>query len=445
MRGFFCKYSKYYKQVLVIGVPILLGQLGVIVTGFVDTMMVGQYSTDALAASSFVNSLFNLMNIVCLGFSYGLTPIVGGYFSKGENRRIGEVVKTSLLLNLAFGLLCGLFMCMAYVFLDEMGQPEELLPLMRPYYVVIFLSMFPVVLVNVLRQFTDGITDTKLGMIILLVGNFLNIIGNWLLIYGNCGFPEWGLYGAGVSTLVARVVMLVAYIACLCKMRRYKEFMNGFIDGIVQKADMLYISRLSLPIAMQMGMETAIFTFAAILVGWFGADSLAAYQVILSFGTIGFMVYYSFGASMSIMIANYSGVGDINQVRKSAAAGYHIILFSAVIASVTVLLAGDKVFRLLTNDTNVIEIAVTLIVPWIIYQFGDATQIAYANALRGVKCVMPVMRYACVAYILVGIPVAYLFAFPFSGGVVGVFLSFAVSLFVAGVLFMKRFYKEIAY
>ena len=115
------KYGKYYKQVLVLGLPILLGQLGVIITGFVDTIMVGQYATDALAAASFVNSLFNLMNIVCLGFSYGLTPIVGAYYGKGETARIGEAVKAGLVLNVIFGIFCMGLMLLCYVFLDEMG------------------------------------------------------------------------------------------------------------------------------------------------------------------------------------------------------------------------------------------------------------------------------------------------------------------------------------
>ena len=170
--------AKYYKQIMTVGLPILLGQLGVIITGFVDTMMVGRYSTDALASASFVNSVFNLMSIVCLGFSYGITPIVGAYFAKGETSRIGVAVKTALLLNVLFGLLCGVVMLIMYIFLDEMGQPEHLLPLMRPYYIVILVSMLPMVAVNALRQFTDGITDTKLGMIILLGGNVLNVVGN---------------------------------------------------------------------------------------------------------------------------------------------------------------------------------------------------------------------------------------------------------------------------
>lgn len=443
MREIFRKYGKYYNRILVIGLPILLGQLGVIITGFVDTMMVGRYSTEALASASFVNSVFNLMNIVCLGFSYGLTPIVGAYFAQGEKTRIGAVVKTALVLNLLIGLLCGAIMLVLYFFLDEMGQPQELLPLMRPYYVVILVSMIPVVVVNALRQFTDGITDTKLAMIILIGGNVLNIFGNWLLIYGKFGLPEWGLFGAGVSTLVARVMMLVVYVMCVCMMSRYREYLRGFIDGIVTIKEMKTIGKLSMPVSMQMGMETAIFTVATIFVGWLGADYLAAYQVILVMGTLGFMVYYSFGASMSIMIANYDGAGEKERVRRCAQAGFHIILASAVVASVLLLTGGRDVIELFTVDETVIGIALTLIVPWMVYQFGDAMQVAFANALRGIKCVMPVMKYAFWAYMMLGIPACYLFAFPLGGGIVGVYLSFAVALLTAGLLFMCRFYREI--
>lgn len=444
MSNIFYKYGRFYKQIFVVGVPILLGQLGIIVTGFIDTMMVGRYSTEALASASFVNSLFNLMNIVCLGFSYGLTPVVGAYFAKGEKKRIGAIVKTALFLNMLFGLLCCTIMLAMYFFLDEMGQPEELLPVMRPYFLIILLSMIPVVAVNALRQFTDGITDTKLGMIILLGGNVLNIIGNWLLIYGKYGFPEWGLYGAGVSTLIARFMMLVAYVFPLCFMPKYREYLRGFIEEIVNMKDMITLCRLSIPISMQMGMETGIFTVATVFVGWLGAEYLAAYQVILVMGTLGFMVYYSFGASMSIMIANYSGVGETEKVKRCTQAGFHIILASAIMASGLLLAGGENVIRLFTDDESVIRIALLLIVPWIVYQLGDAMQVAFANALRGIKCVMPVMKYAFIAYIVIGIPACYLFAFPLEGGIVGIYLSFAVSLLVAGLLFMRRFYKEIA-
>lgn len=444
MKNFWNKYKKYYKQILSIGLPILFGQLGVIITGFVDTMMVGQYSTEALAAAAFVNSLLGFMTVVCLGFSYGMTPVVGALFGRGDKKQIGETVKVGLVLNLIFGLICAAVMFIAYIFLDKMGQPTEILPLMRPYYIVMLISMLPVVIVNVFRQFTDAITDTKVAMVIILGANALNVLGNWLLIYGKWGFPEWGLFGAGISTMISRFVMLITYIICLTAMARYKVYMRGFIDGIVTKAKLKQLGKVSLPISVQMGMEAAIFTFAAIMVGWFGADSLAAFQVILTFGTIGFMVYYSIGTSMSILIANYSGTNDIAQVRKTSLAGYHITLLSAVLASIVVVVGGKSVFSLFTSDAVVIDIAITLILPWMLYQFGDATQIAYANAMRGIKCVMPMMKYAFISYVVVGISTAFLFAYTFEGGVKGVILSFAVTLFVAGALFLSRFYKEIS-
>jgi MATE family multidrug resistance protein len=226
-------------------------------------------------------------------------------------------------------------------------------------------------------------------------------------------------------------------------MKRYKPYVKAYAEGVVTLKEMKQVASVSFPVSLQMGMETAIFTVATVFVGWIGAEYLAAYQVILVMGTFGFMIYYSLGAATSILIANYSGLGDTNRVKHCASAGYHVILASALLASIAFLTIGEEVMRLSTSDEAVIGIALTLIVPWIVYQLGDATQIAYANALRGIKCVMPVMRYAFWAYIVVGIPACYIFAFPLNGGIVGVYLSFAVSLFVAGALFMWRFYKEL--
>jgi MATE family multidrug resistance protein len=324
-----------------------------------------------------------------------------------------------------------------------LGQPAQLLPLMRPYYVVVLLSMIPLIVVNTLRQFTDGITDTHVSMWVLTGGNLLNIVGNWMLIYGTCGMPEWGLFGAGVSTLLSRVVMAVVYIAVFCRMKKYKGYFRGFIEESVNRRDMLAVCRTSSPVAMQMGMETGIFTVASVMIGWLGAEYLASYQVILILGTIGFMVYYSFGAGMAIKISNCAGVGDVRQIRLSARAGYHIILLSALVACLVFFFAGRYIIMLFTSDARVIAISTTLIIPLLLYQLGDATQVAYANALRGISCVMPVMKYAFIAYVLVGLPLNYLFGFTFHGGIVGIYLSFFVALLLAGILYMQRFYRQL--
>ena len=137
----------------------MIGQLGMIILSFADTMMVGQYDTNALAAASFVNNLFNLVIIFSTGFSYGLTPIVGSLFGQGEAQKIGEKLKNSILTNGITALLLMLIMFILYLNIDQLGQPEELLPLIRPYYLTLLISLLFVLFFNAFRQFSEGITD----------------------------------------------------------------------------------------------------------------------------------------------------------------------------------------------------------------------------------------------------------------------------------------------
>ena len=202
----------HYKSLLKLGIPIVIGQLGMIVLGFADTLMIGHHSTEDLAAASFVNNMFNLVIIFATGFSYGLTPIVGSLFGKGEQKSVGRTLKNALWANGLMGLLLSILMGILYLNIHRLGQPEELLPLMRPYYMVLLVSLIFVMLFNAFKQFADGITDTKTPMWLLIGGNALNILGNWVLIYGHFGFPEMGLLGAGIATLTSRILMFAAFV-----------------------------------------------------------------------------------------------------------------------------------------------------------------------------------------------------------------------------------------
>ena len=192
-----------------------------IVLGFADTLMIGHHSTEDLAAASFVNNMFNLAIIFATGFSYGLTPIVGSLFGKGEQKSVGRTLKNALWANGLLGLLLSILMGILYLNIHRLGQPEELLPLMRPYYMVLLVSLIFVMLFNAFKQFADGITDTKTPMWLLIGGNALNILGNWMLIYGHFGFPEMGLLGAGIATLTSRILMFVAFVGIFLTAKRY--------------------------------------------------------------------------------------------------------------------------------------------------------------------------------------------------------------------------------
>ena len=301
--------------------------------------------------------------------------------------------------------------------------------------------MLPVVVFNVCRQFTDGITLTSVAMWILLGGNVFNIVFNYLLIYGKAGFPELGLLGAGVSTMSSRVLMAVVAVWLLFRKRRFAVYREGFRNARVKAADVCRHVKMSFPISLQMGMETGTFTFSAIMVGWIGELQMASYQVMVTMSTLGYMFYYGIGSAVAIRVASFTGLGDNTGVKRAAFAGHAILLLLAVCASSAFFFLSDTLVSFFTDDAAVAAICLTLIAPLILYQFCDATQVCYANALRGTSHVMPMMWIAFVSYVLVGIPVAYLLGFPAGFGEKGIFYSFSISLFTAAVLFLWQFLK----
>ena len=431
----------HYSATLRLGLPIAIGQLGVIILGFADTLMVGRYSTDALAASAFVNNLFTLFTFLLMGYSYGLTPIVSTLFGQGKQAEAGEQLKPALLSGTVFCFLLMAVWSIAFFNLEHFGQPDELLPLIRPYFLVILVSMIFVMLYNELRQFTDGLTHTTLGMYTLIIGNAFNILGNWLLIYGSGPFPEMGLLGAGIATLLARVLMVVLMVAALWWKKGYAPYREGFARCRASLEGMGAIVRASLPIAIQMGLECAAFTMSAVMAGWVGKVELAAYQVMVTIGTLGFLLYYSFGAGTSIRVATFYGQHDRTNVFHAAAAGRNLLLLMAACSSLLIFLLAEPLIRVFTTDTAVIAISLSLIPLLVLYQFADAMQICYANILRGTGHVLSMMRIAIISYLIVNIPVAYFLGFPLGWGVKGIFLAFFIGLFTAASLFFWEYRK----
>lgn len=379
---------QHYKALFTLGIPIVIGQIGVIILGFADTLMIGHHSTNELAAASFVNNMFTLAIIFATGFSYGLTPIVGSLFGRGETHVVGRMLKNSLFANTLLAVLLTLIMW------------------------------------------------------ILLTGNVMNIIGNYILIYGKLGMPEMGLLGAGISTLASRIMMVIVFAVIFFCTRRYHIYKEGFLHNTLNRADFLHLNKLGWPIAMQMGMETASFSLSAIMVGWIGTTALAAHQVMLAISQICFMMYYGMGAAVAVRVSNFRGQNDRMNVRRSAYAGFHIMLLIALIGALPIFLLRNELGGWFSDSPAVSVMVAQLIIPFIIYQFGDGLQINFANALRGIADVKPMMYIAFIAYFLISLPAGYFFGFIMDWGIIGIWMAFPFGLTTAGILYYLRFNRD---
>lgn len=428
-----------YKSIIKLGWPILVGQLGMILVGFADNIMVGRYATEALASASFVNNVFNVAILACVGFTYGVTPVVGAMFARGEHDSIGAEVKTSLIVNLLFSLLVTACMTGLYFSLPRLGQPEELMPLIKPYFLIYLAGVPSISLFNVFAQWSYGVNDTKTPTAIVISANLLNILGNYILIYGHFGAPELGLTGAGISTLIARWLCPLAIWLVFFRARKNAVYLPSFRRARLtwRKARRIVVG--SLPLALQMAFETGAFSGAAIIAGWLGAIELAAFQIIIVVGMLGFCVYYSIGAAGTVLVAHAAGRGSAREMRSMAWAGYHVMLAVMCVSSLVFIFGGRLLMQAFTDDPAVLALAFTLIFPLVMYQLGDATQISFANSLRGTGHVVPMFWIALVSYILAGLPCTYLFAITFGWGLPGIVFSFSVSLFMAGALFLLTF------
>lgn len=432
----------HYKQLLLIGIPIIIGQLGTIVLGFADTLMIGHHSTKELAAAGLVNNIFGLVLLFYLGFSYGLTPVVGKLFGMERHAEIGQKVKNSFVANMLIGLMLVALMTVLYFNLSHIGQPEELIGLIRPYFLVNLVSVLFVGVFNTIKQLFDGIGRTKVAMWTMIGGNCLNILFNWLLIYGVGGFPELGLLGAGLSTMGSRIFMALALVAVLVANKEFRPYLTSMARGRVNRADFNEMNRLGWPVAMQIGMESAAFSLSCVMVGWLGTLPLAAHQVTITISQLFYLTSFGMASAMSIRISHFAGQNDNEGILANSRDGLRLVLLCSLLLSLPTLVFRNDIGSLFTSNVEVQQTVAMLIIVLIVYQFGDGLQYTFANALRGIACVKPLVPCAFIAYFVISLPLGYVLGFVAKLGILGIWLAFPVGLTVAGVLYWMRFKKE---
>lgn len=431
------------REILKIGLPIMLGQACVIILAFADNIMIGWHSVDELAASSFVNNVMNLFILTELGFATGMTPMIGADNGTGNIKGIGITVKNGLVTNGIIGGISIILLTIIYFCLDHFGQAPELMPYIKPYFAIIGISTLFALGFNVLKQFTDGICRPMISMTLLMIGNLLNIFGNWVLIYGKLGFPEMGLTGAGISTLVSRALILLVFIVFIFKSKKMNEYARAIKEALLSRGEMKTVFKMGYPVGIQMALESSTFTFAAVMAGWLGVIQLAAHQVVITISQLFFLMMQGLSFAVSILVSNAFGRKDLGSVREYARKGYFMTLGISATLSALLYCFRYQAAGIFTDSPEVSAMAVSLFFLLFAYQFGDGLQLCFANVLRGIQDVKPIMYAAFVSYYLIAIPSAYVLGFKTSLGIHGIWLGFPIGLTLAGIFFYARYRSDL--
>lgn len=440
------------KKILLLGLPLIVGEFGSICQQFADTMMVGNYGTEELAAAGFVNSIFYFIIFLMLGISYASTPVIGNAFGRKDDTGVFKAFRDSIVVNLSVAIFFVLLLVIAlynleYLFFNPnfelFHQPYGIFELSKKYIIPLTFSIPFLGIFYACKQYLDAIGDTKASMWIMLVSNIINIILNYCLIWGKFGFPELGLLGAGVSTLISRILQVVFVLFVIYKTDIFKKIRRS---GELQKtaATLQGIKeqfRLGFPVSIQLGLEIGTFNMCGIFMGWLGTIPLAAHQSMYTISTLCFQILYGIGAAGTILISQFHGAGEYQNIRRTGNLTFFVGLVSVSVIIAMICLFFNPLAHWFTNDNDVIR-TMYFILPWLVfYQLGDCTQITFANALRGIERTLPLMYIAIFAYIIVCIPLCYVLAFPVGAGVHGVWAGIPLGLSIAGLLFGITFRK----
>lgn len=442
----FRKYREQYRLNLQLSIPIVLSQVGQMLTQLADTVMVGQYGGEdplPLAAVSFGSAMAFLILIGCIGVALGLTPLIGERYVRNEHKECASLLHNALIFYTALGIVVGLGQYLITPLLYYMGQPDEVVAGAIPYYQALAYSVPFMMFFFGFKSFLEGAGNTRTVMVITIAANVLNVGLNYLLIFGHWGLPAMGAEGAGWATSLSRVAQATMIFGYFLYHKHYRTFLNGFSMVALQLKKVRQLLSIGLPIAGQMILESSAFVGVGIMIGWLGTTALSANQIAITLGNCAFMVILSIGSAATIRISHCAGQHDTEQLRLATQATYHLVLIWSAIAALFFILLRHQIPHLFTDNAEVIQLTADIMFYVALYQLWDGMQNVSVGILRGLQDVKIIMPIAFVAYWLLNIPTGYLLGITCGMGPSGFFLSFSFGLGAAALLMMARIRRNI--
>lgn len=437
----FQKYKSHYSDNLALAIPVVISQLGHTLVQTSDTIIIGHFAgTVSLAAVSLANSIFNVVMMIGIGISYGLTPLIAQHNGRESYEECGRLLSNSLLINLIAGfvLFATAFFASAFL-LNHLDQTPAVVIQAKPFLLLLGASIAPMLVFNTFKQFAEGLGFTKQAMMISIWGNVLNIVVGIIFVKGMFGISPMGIKGVGYSTLIDRCLMACVMAWYVFKSPNFKKYLTGFAVTNIDKIRSLQILRIGAPVALQYTFEVSAFSGAAIIIGTIGYYQQAAHQVAINLASITYMMASGVSAAAAIKSGNYFGSNNHFELKKSATSNYHIILGFMCVTAAIFLFGNQLLPWMYTSDKRVISIASQLLIIVAIFQIFDGTQVVGLGILRGIGDVNIPTIITFVAYWVIGIPVGYFLGLTLHLGVSGVWFGLVLGLMSASILLFIRF------
>ncbi len=433
-------YRAEFLTTLSLATPIMFNQLSHMLTQVTDSVMVGHLGTLQLAAASFSGAVFAFFLIFCFGFSSILSSWIAKGIGEKNPGQAGSILRHGLVLNLLVGLVCVGLLLVLLQNLHVFGQAEAVNQASQGFLWYLSLSLLPLCLFAVYTRFCEGVSDPGPVSLMSWSGVGLNLLLNWVLIYGHWGLPAMGLNGSGLATLITRLVLLLLMMLYVHGTKRYRQYGVRLDFSDVNLVFLKKIFKTSLPSGLMHLNEVVAFAGGGVMMGWLGAESMAAHHVALNLASCTFIVAMGWSFATTVRVAEEFGKRDLVAVRRVGGSSFISMLILMTITAVIFVLLRNLLPLIYTKDPAVIHLAAELLLIAAFFQLFDGTQVLGISLNKGIMDVRVPLLITVFAYWGLCLPLCYILTFTLQLGPKGIWYAYLLSLFVASLLLNGRFY-----
>jgi MATE family multidrug resistance protein len=416
--------------------PVVFVQLGAMLMGVVDTIMLGHLSAEALAAGALGHSTNIVLVMFGLGTLAALDPLISQAYGAREPEMVAAHLQRGMILALALSLPIGLLLWDISPLLRALGQPEAVVGDAADYARGIVWGLPAYFLFMVVRQALQAMSVVRPAAWAIVVGNVFNVAGDWALIFGHLGFPPLGVAGSAYATSAGRWLMLAWLV--FASRRHLAPYWRGFNAEARRMASYLRLLRIGLPIGLHQSVEILLFASAGLLMGRMGVAQLAGHQITLNLASLSFMVPLGISGAATTRVGNAIGRQDMPGARRAALA---CLLLGGAVMVLFALLFGlfpGTLARIYTRDAATIAMAVTLLPVAAMFQVLDGVQVVGVGVLRGAADTAVPAILAFLGFWAVGLPAGWFLAFRLGYGPAGIWWGLTIGLAaVAGLLLLR--------
>jgi MATE family multidrug resistance protein len=436
-------YLQHARAILALGLPLIGGHLAQVAIGVTDTVMLGWYGVDALAAVTLGSTYFFVIFIFGSGFAWAVMPMVASFAASGDETGLRRATRMGLWLSLGFGLLALPSMIWSEPILRQMGQGDAIAQDASAYLSLMGFGILPALLVMVLKSYLAALERTQVVLWITVLSAGVNALANYALIFGNWGTPELGIRGAAIASIATQSFSLLGVVL-------YARFAlpQHALFRRLWRADpqmLARVFRLGLPIGLTSLSEVGLFAASAVMMGWLGTATLAAHGIAVQLASVTFMVHLGLSNVATIRAGNAHGRKDPERMDRGARVVTGLSLGFAVATIVLFLALPEPLLSLFMQQDDpqrpaILAIGVGLLAMAALFQLVDGIQVISLGLLRGVQDTRVPMIFAAVSYWGIGVPASYLFGFALGFGGIGVWLGLVVGLAFAALFLSGRFW-----